>query len=537
MPDSPPELALQPVETTEPPEEEVLSGCAVFKRVSTLALPMAASYTFGIEVALLVFFLSRLNSDNQHTASITLTTTMLNAVNIIGISPLLALSMVAGKQVGELKEAEARGEDEAELQVRRDAIARVNHHGLLIALCMTPFVILPLVFSESILTNVFRQDAAIAADTQAFLRPYASAIPASLARLCSEQMMFSFGHTKPAMYMALASAAIGMSVSAIFSFGELDAPHLREKGVLIGYILEAYLTSTAFAVYIAGHADFKKFPFFRPKELLANFKKILDILPIGGAILAGNAIEMGSLLATGAIAGKVGVAEQAAFSSTLQVSLPTFLLQAAFGQSICQEMSRLIGEGAFQKASKIGRFGVPTTLVYIVPLPLIFSIKPDWLMTILGQDNKDVQNYTSILIPMMACGVILEALRYAFLQQLRNNLKDGVPATLISCAGLLIGVGCSWGLGLHTDLGIYGVALGWIIGLVASSAWLFFRWNSRSQPGAIERLYEVGVIDETPAVITAPSQRFFAEPHSQENGHTVELLAQAEEPTALGQTL
>lgn len=189
-------------------------------------------------------------------------------------------------------------------------------------------------------------------------------------------------------------------------------------------------------------------------------------------------------------------------------------------------MSREIGAGFFQKASKIGRFGVPTTLVYVAPIPIIFSIKPDWLMTILAQDDKDVQSYISILIPMMACGVILEALRYAFLQQLRNNLKDSVPATLISCAGLLSGLGLSWGLGLHTDLGIYGVALGWIIGLFASTLCLSFRWNARIQPEAIERLYET--VEEAPPVVVR-SPRLFPLASPQGNSHTAALLNDDEE--------
>ena len=112
-------------------ESDLISGKAVFNRVSWLALPMAASFTFSIGVAALVLFLSRLNQDEEHEASITLITTMINALVVIGISPLLALSMVASKQKGKMTVAEIENNNEADQQERKENIARINHHGVM----------------------------------------------------------------------------------------------------------------------------------------------------------------------------------------------------------------------------------------------------------------------------------------------------------------------------------------------------------------------------------------------------------------------
>lgn len=97
--------------------EEITSSIpAVFKRLSGLALPMAASYTFSLEMWLLVFFLIRLNSDETHAAAITPITVMINALVIIGISPLFAMSMIAGKKYGALKKVQLENNNEAEHQ-------------------------------------------------------------------------------------------------------------------------------------------------------------------------------------------------------------------------------------------------------------------------------------------------------------------------------------------------------------------------------------------------------------------------------------
>ena len=466
-------------------QETTLSNFSVFKRVSKLALPMAASYTFSIEMSLLVFFLSRLNSDETHGAAITPITNMINALVIIGISPLFAMSMVAGKKIGALKKSITENDTDENIQLQKNNIASVNHHGLVIATVMMPVVALPLVFSEPILTGIFRQSQDVATIAQSFLRPYAIAVPAAMVRLCSEQMIFSFGRTKPAMVMGLLNASIGMSLAAILGFGKMGAPVLKEQGILIGYIVEAYLTAFAFSLYIAMHSEFKDYPFFRPKNLIAHFSHIRDILTIGRHILLGNTVEMSSILGTGAIAGLCGVSAQAAFSTTMQFTLLTFLLKSAFGQSSCQEMSRLIGEKAYQNAAQFGRYSIPTTLAYVTPIPILFSIQPRWLLQLLGQEEDEQYSILRILIPLMALAVLFDAVRYNLLQQLRNNLGDGNRATILSSASMLSGCLLSWALGVHTNLGIYGVALGYLTGIFAAMIGLAVRWKSKIEPFAL----------------------------------------------------
>ncbi|MCX7115279.1 MAG: MATE family efflux transporter [Gammaproteobacteria bacterium] len=488
----------------------VLSRKAAMWRVLCLAIPMALSYTFSLEMWLLVLFLSRLNSDKEHSAAITLITTMINALVIIGISPLFAMSAIAGREIGALKKAQERNEPELDLQRRKDKIARVNHHGLMIATTMIPFAAVPLIFSEAIFRDVFRQNAEVAKLAQRMTRPYAIAIPGVMLRLCSEQMMFSFGKTKPAMVMGLVNASIGMGLTYFLAFGK---PQLGEEGILIGYITEAYLTAAAFSLYIACHPDFKDYAFFRPQALKTHLKDIRELLNIGRSICIGNAIEMGAILGTGAVAGRVGVMDQAAYSTTMQFILFTLLLQSACGQSISQEVSRRIGEQDYQNAVRIGRYGVVATLGSVIGLPLLFSVKPAYLGRLLGQNTPEMQAILTYLVPMMAFSVLWDAPRYDFLQTLRNNLGDGQRATLVSSVGLLSGVLLSWALGTQTRLGIYGVALGYLIGLMGATLGLFVRWNARLKPDLIE-INQVAVEQITtevaePDLVVNERDRFF----------------------------
>ena len=75
---------------------EEVSNPIVFKqaftRVSKLSLQMTASYTFSFQMVFLVYLLSQLDDDEDNLAAITLITSFITTVVMIGISPLLPMS-------------------------------------------------------------------------------------------------------------------------------------------------------------------------------------------------------------------------------------------------------------------------------------------------------------------------------------------------------------------------------------------------------------------------------------------------------------
>jgi MATE family multidrug resistance protein len=450
----------------------------ILKRISKLALPMAASYTLSIEISALGFFLNHLHADEEHAASVTLITSMINSLDIIAISPLFAMSIIVGKHWGSLQISIPEGDEEASQEVR-DKIARVYHNGLAISLIMLPILSLPMVFSDTIFKNIFKQNPTVSFISQEFLRIYAFASPALLLRLCSEQIMFSFRKTKPAMIIGLSSAFVGLSLAVILGFGKLGAPKLGVLGVLIGYILEAYLTAISYTLYIALHSTFKGYHFFKPRNPSLQFTEMKELLTLGGPIFLGNTIEMGSFLGIGFVSGLCGVIEQATFSLALQITLLSFLLQAAFGQTCSQEMSRLIGAGDSKLASSVGKYGIVTTLLYVMPAPLLFAIQPRLLLILLGQDKEENYMIARTLFPIMGSAIFLEALRYQWLQQLRNNLNDAKFATIYSSCCMLFSVSLAYIFGTKTSLGVYGVGMGYALGLLTAAIPLGIRWARR----------------------------------------------------------
>ncbi|MCW8409431.1 MATE family efflux transporter [Legionella sp. PATHC035] len=489
------EALITPINDSEDADEVAYGLWDVFKSLSSLSVPMALSFTFSFEIFLIVVLLNALSENEDEAASATLISTMINTLLVVGMAPLFSMSVVASNKIGELTEAEKEGEtNELVLQEKRDYIAGISRNGLWLSAVLTPPIMAGMIFSKPILTTLFGQNDQVAEITQHFLRVYSPAVAGVLTRISTEQMMFSFGRSKPAMFMGFASLLVGTGISSWLGFGGLGMPKMRGDGVAIGYVIEAYLTSLAYALYLAKHKDFSQYEFFKIfKKFSGQFAQLKELLAIGGSITLSVASEMAMSLSVSILSGMLGTKEQSAITDLNQYIFFNFLLLAGFGQGNSQELNRLIGARKYENASRMGKYGLLTTLTYTAPVPIFFAVMPGVL--VMGNNPGEVKEMLKYLAPMMSAGVILDSARYNLLQQLRV-LKDLKGSTMISVAALSLGITGSALLGLKTKLGIYGVAAGYTGGVIIALPGLAYRWRNRINAEKIQEIAE-----ETPPVI------------------------------------
>ncbi|MCW8397405.1 MATE family efflux transporter [Legionella sp. PATHC038] len=489
------EALITPINNSDSVDEVAYGLWDVFKSLSSLSVPMALSFTFSFEIFLIVVLLNALSENEDEAASATLISTMINTLLVVGMAPLFSMSVVASNKIGELTEAEKEGEtNEVVLQAKREYIAGINRNGLWLSAALTPPIMAGMIFSKPLLTTIFGQKDQVAEITQHFLRVYSPAVAGVLTRISTEQMMFSFGRSKAAMFMGFASLLVGTGISSWLGFGGLGMPKMRGDGVAIGYIIEAYLTSLAYALYLAKHKDFSQYEFFKIfKKFSGQFAQLKELLAIGGSITFSVASEMAMSLSVSILSGMLGTKEQSAITDLNQYIFFNFLLLAGFGQGNSQELNRLMGARKYQNASSMGKYGLLTTLIYTAPVPLFFAVMPGVL--VMGNNPNEVKDMLKYLAPIMSAGVILDSARYNLLQQLRV-LKDLRGSTMISVSALSLGITGSALLGLKTKLGIYGVAAGYTGGVIIALPGLAYRWRNRINAEKIEELAE-----ETPHAI------------------------------------
>ncbi len=536
---------------TIPPNEK-LSRFTAFWQIATKCITIAASFTFGFEVVLIITMLNYLSENEDETASIALISTLMNTVVTLGVSVLFAMSVFASKYLGEIRtlemdlletNEEQRGEvimleaasleineaqsNEQSIQEKRNLLVNVHKNGLMISAFVVPPMMITLIFSEAMLTNMFDQDREVARYAQQFLRPYALAIPGLAFRVCAEQMMFSFNRVMPAMLMGLSSLGVGTALSLYLGF----VKKLGTSGIAVGYIVEAYLTALSYGLYIGRHHDLRNYNFYRLfTNMQGNLKEFFKLVKLGSFYLIAVSNEALITFLTSIFAGIIGTLEQEAWVFALQYIYLLFLVSSAFGMGCCQEISREIGAECYENASRIGKYGLLATLVFIVPLPIVFAVEPSILMNMLGNHQENIYDILVSMIPIVSVGVISDSIRYNLLQQLRP-LKREILATVLSVVGLTLGIVLAGVLGFATSLGVNGIAIGYTVGSMLAAISLFICWMGRISPANIAamqaatqpNIVELNVINR--AIIIDESQQPINIPVYLPSGNTAPMTS------------
>lgn len=459
-----------------------------FRKVLGIALPIAFSFTFSFEVFASGVLIARYNDDEDHMAAITIISTFMNTFMTLGMAPLFGMAIVASNWIGDLKACKRNGDLSAEeLMIKRARISAVNRSGLMIVGGAAIPTFLVLFFSQAVATTIFRQDEKVAGIAQEYLRPYALAVPGVLARIAFEQIIFAIGKTRHAMYMGLGSFTVGILSAIWLGLSNWGIPALGLKGIALGFMIESYLIALMFGIYIHRKSECKEFQFFNlfnvQKEIIHGVTS--HLLNWAGPFLFMLASELLMTFAVGVIAGKISSPAQAALSFMMQFIFFAYIFCDSFGLACQQEVGRLVGAKCYQGASQLARYSLGVALVCITPICILVSAWPALLQKMLNNQDESIVETTSILTPIMTTGIIFDAARYTMLQGLRS-LADRWGATIISSAGLAIGLGLSAVLGLTTELGVYGVGIGYSAGLAIATLGLAYRWIERTKVEYVE---------------------------------------------------
>lgn len=472
-------------QSTKEKQNELLSFSSVFKKISGLAIPMGLSFTFSFEVFLSVFLLHYLSTSDDEAAAATLVSVLMNSASIFWMSPLFAVAIHLSNLLGEWKSLQNKETVTIEeLEQKKEIIASTNANSLLIASVVTVPTFFTLFFSKDLLVSIFHQSPAAASAAEAFLRPYSFAIPALMTRMSFEQIMFSFGKTKPAMWIALANLCAGGLLAGLLGFGleigSVSIPRLGPVGVALGFVAESFLTSILYGVYVGFNRELRIFNFFQNmlSRIKNNWDELKEILKLGSSITFTVAIELGLMLAIGIYSGLVGVKEQSAMTFNMQFIYFEFIALAAFSFSCAQEISRELGAKQFRNANQISKYGLLTTLTYLVPIPAFFAIFPKSLEFISGGASNEVSAMLKTLVPIMGVGTVFDIVRYNLLQQSRAY-NDLLIPNIIAMFGMVGGIILAGALGLHTSLGIDGVGLGYMLGVAVAGTGLLINWLNK----------------------------------------------------------
>ena len=296
-------------------EKNETSHLKIVLRTLALAGPMTASYTFSFSLVAIAVMMGRIGSQedlDEYLAATPLITTGMQSFAFLMASSVLGTSLEAGKRFGELQRLETDEPDNNhDISEQLRSIREVFRASMGLSTLITPLGMLGMYHTEELL-NLIHINPEVTALVGQFLRIYSFALPGFMLRISSEQMLFAYGKTVPAMVIGLISFAVNTALAAWLAFG---SPQLGIPGIALGYLAEAYLTAFGFSAYIAFQKKFRPLELFKLSHLSTSIFKTLKTLlglglPITLQFAAEIAIDQLSLMFAGWL-GTTALAAQA----------------------------------------------------------------------------------------------------------------------------------------------------------------------------------------------------------------------------------
>ena len=471
-----------------------------FKTINPPALATLGSSTFTFNQFLIVFLLNKINSEEEDNLATILIIMLINILCTIGMSAFFAISITASKKVGELRKAETIHTSEGTLSIKRQEISMLSHNGFYLSTIVAPPVIAGLFFSKPILM-LCGQNEDVAQIAQDFLRIYSYGVPGLMLNESFKQILLSFGHTKMTMLMALSSFGIGAGLATWLGFGGLGVDKFGATGVAIGFAVETYIAALFYSLYLVTNKRFRKYEFFKIFSAYeGKWQQFKDLIKISSSTVSSTISEVALSASTIILSDLNNDASQtAAMININTIIVLNNMISTAFGQTNTRIMNEQIGEQRYDNTSVLGKYGIVTTMLYTIPMPLFFAIAPGFLITSNNPDS--IKAFLKTLAPIMFVGAIVDAGRNNLGQQLKV-LGDLNGSTIVSITGLGQGITASAFLGLKTKLGDTGIAIGYLGGITLTSLVLWYRWLNRIKPQDIQKI-------DTPSETTTNSHRFF----------------------------
>lgn len=468
-------------------EEAVAESLATFyevaKNITAAALPIAGSYTLSVQYFILGLTLVRLSNGEDELAANALIFKMFGFI-FIALSPIFGAGISISNQRGDLERLESQqpGENHSEVYTR---ISGIGKSIFTVGGVMSPIAFFSLCFSESILTGVFRQDAALAKIAQEFLRIYSIAVPGIVARASLEQILYGFSKNMAALGIGSGGLGVTTILSLGLSYGWFGNAPMGKNGMAVGCVIEPYLTAAAYAVYIKFHPSFEKYHFLSAQNNKYVVTQARAVMKIGLPVAFTITTDTVSSMALSALLGITG-GKQALGASAILNQYTTFngMLKSATAEAVSLQVGRLSGAKQYKNASRYAHYGLLVSALWTTPAPLLFSAAPDLLVMMSGQ-TISYMSFMRQLAPILGLTQMMDCIRVNILNQLHAVNDNNIPA-IITIAGLSSGIVTGALTGMYTDGGVFALTGFYLGGVTASATGMAIRWKYSTKPEFIK---------------------------------------------------
>ncbi|NQZ44848.1 MAG: MATE family efflux transporter [Flavobacteriaceae bacterium] len=318
--------------------------------------------------------------------------------------------------------------------------------------------------------------------------PYLKLVAFSLVPLIVFQAFKQFSEglsqTKYPMYATILANVVNIALNYLLIFGSFGFPKMGIVGAAIGTLVSRFIMVGFIWYLLKRRKQFKSylsgFDFKRIERKVMN-----KIVSLGFPSAMQMFFEVALFTAAIWLSGVLGKNAQAANQIALNLSSMTFMVGMGLSVAAMVRVGNQKGLGNFSELTRIARSVFFLTLLIEIVFALLFLWGRDWLPTIYldvddlteQKDNTEVILLAAKLLLVAAFFQISDGIQVVVLGALRGLQDVKIPTVITFIAYWLIGFPTSFYLGLYTPYKSTGIWIGLLLGLTASAAMLYLRFN------------------------------------------------------------
>ena len=330
-------------------------------------------------------------------------------------------------------------------------------------------------FCSGYLLDHLKQTPAVVKEAKPFLLLLGISIVPLLFFNTFKQFAEGLGFTKQAMLISIWGNILNIALGVIFVKGLFGISPMGIKGVGYSTLIDRTVMAIVMSIYIFKSPKFKKYL----KDFIISridFSRVKAILKIGVPVAMQYTFEISAFSAAAILIGVIGYHEQAAHQVAINLASITYMMASGVSAAATIKSGNYFGSNEHLKLRHSAISNYHIVLVFMGFTACMFAIFNHQLPWIYTSDTI-VINIAAHLLILAAFFQLFDGTQVVGLGILRGMGDVNIPTLITFIAYWIIGLPVGYLFGIYLHQGVYGVWYGLVLGLIASSLLLFYRFH------------------------------------------------------------
>ena len=328
------------------------------------------------------------------------------------------------------------------------------------------------------------QDAATVVIAQEYLRAALWGLVPFLWFIGLRSFIEAVSRPWPVTFIIIVSVGLNATANYALMFGKFGLPSLGLVGTGWATAVVHWFMFISILLLVQGRKRFRKLAMLS-RLRLPSIKLLRELLRIGLPIGASYGLEVALFSAVAFFIGTLGPVPLAAHQVAIQCAAFTFMVPLGIGIATSVRVGQAIGRQEPVRAAWAGFLGMGLAGAFMLCTSVIFLVFPRSIMG-LFMDLDDPANAPTVAIGVSLLGLaalfqIVDGLQVTAAGALRGLKDTRVPMVFCFIAYWLLGMPLAAALGFGLDLEAEGFWWGLVVGLLAASCMLGFRFRLLSR--------------------------------------------------------